>query len=167
MKQVITTQKVSQFYKVIGQANTGKLSDSEKIAFWRISMAFFQIAGKYDEMVADATKKLKPQDEDFDSMLEKVQQFEDMIKNGITDEKQLPIGIAEEQKWMKEVFLPYDKNVKEAIRPYAEKEVTLTFDGMTEEGFEHLLISNDWNFMFAQNLHDIIVETKKEKKNEK
>jgi len=168
MKQAITTQKASWLYKIVGQANTSKLTDSEKIALWRLSRVIHPVASKYDEAVADATNKLKPQDKDFDEILGKAQQLEAMVRGGITDQTKYPIGIAEYDKWMKEVMLPYNNNVIEAVKPYAERKVSLVYDGLTEEGFEHLFASNDWTLDFAQKLSEFIVEpTKKEKKNEK
>ena len=55
-------------------------------------------------------------------------------------------------------YAEYQKTVNDALKEFAQKEVEITFDPITEETFQKLMNSNDWNFGQVTNVGDVIVK---------
>jgi hypothetical protein len=55
-------------------------------------------------------------------------------------------------------FHAYNKLVNDAVKDFAEKEVELEIDPLTEDAFGKLMASNEWTMEQAVVLGDIITE---------
>ena len=155
MKKKILTAKVLDAYRIISTAKYAKLDDEDKIRVWKIARALKPIATKFEEDSKDAAEKLKPT-EDFSDRLQNAQEFEMAQKNPDADATKLKMGAAEYHEFIKE-FKEYDKLVAKAVKEFADKEVELDFDGISEDVFGQLMSSNDWTMEQAVTISDIII----------
>lgn len=156
MKQNIKTEKILAAWRVINTAKYNKLEDADKIKVWKISRAFQPVATKFEEDSKDAAEKMKPT-EDFTERLQKAQEYEQKIKDANLDASTLPMGAAEYSEFVKE-FQNYNKLVGDAIKEFAEKEVEVEFDKLSEDAFGKLMASNEWNMNQVIELGTLIVE---------
>lgn len=153
MKTKITTENVLGAYNVINTAKYTKLDDADKIKVWKIARAMKPVATHFEEDSKDAAEKLKP--ENFDDNLQKAQEYERILKeNG--DMSKAAMGAAEYDKFIKSLK-EYNELVNKAIKDFADKEVTLEFEPISEDAFGKLMASNDWNFEQAMKLGVLIV----------
>lgn len=152
-KKTFKTEKVLAAYHLLGSAKYGKLSDEDKIKVWKIARALKPIATKYDEDMKDAAEKLKP--EGFDENLRKASEYERVTKDKEADASKLEMGAAEFGDFIKELQ-KYNRLVNDAVREFADKEVELTFDTLSEEAFGKLMASNDWTVEQAETAGDTV-----------
>lgn len=153
-KMTLKTDKVLKAYNIISQAKYTKLDDADKIKVWKIARALKPVATKYDEDTKDAAEKLKP--EGFDESLRKAQEYERIAKDKDANASGLEMGAAEYGKFIGELQ-KYNRLVNDAVREFADKEVELTFDALSEEAFTKLMNSNDWTMAQALAVGEIIV----------
>lgn len=155
MEQKIKTEKVLAAYRVLSTAKYGKMSDDDKVKVWKIARAMKPFATQFEDDSKDAAEKFKPT-EDFTDMLQKAQEFERM-RNAGEDMSKAPMGAAEYNQFLKE-FQKYNQLVGDAVKEFADKEVTLTFDGLSEDAFGKLMSSNDWTVEQAMEIGQIVLE---------
>lgn len=154
MKKTVKTEKVLAAWRVLSAAKYMKLEDADKIKVWKISRALQPVAKKFDEDTKDAADKLKPS-EDFDERLQHAQEYERVQKDAKADASTLKMGPAEYQQFMKDLNA-YNKLVGEAVKEFAEKEVEIDIETLTEESFGKLMNSNEWNFEQAIMVSEMI-----------
>ena len=140
-KQTIKTEKVLSAYRVLSTAKYTKMDDADKIKVWKIARALKPVATKFEDDSKDAAEKFKP--EGFDENLRKAQEFERVTKDADADASKLEMGAAEYNEFIKELQ-KYNKLVGDAIKEYAEKEVEVEFDALSEDAFGKLMASNEW-----------------------
>lgn len=160
MKQTIKTDEVLKAFKVLSTAKYDKLSDEDKIKLWKITCAMMPYTTKYEELEKDAAQKFKPTTEGFDERLEKAQGVERMLHFPNYDATKLPMGAAEYNQFIVNEMNPYNKVVAEALKEFADKEIEITFDGISSEAFGKLMASNDWVMGNVAKLGMLIVEQK-------
>jgi hypothetical protein len=97
---------------------------------------------------------MKPND-DFDEQLMKAQEYEREIRKPDCDASKLPMGAAQYQEFVDE-FKTYQKLVNDTIKDFAEKEVTVEFEPISEDAFGKLMASNDWTLEQVATLGEII-----------
>jgi hypothetical protein len=144
MKKTIKTEKVLALWRVLGQAKYTKMEDADKIKVWKIGRVLKPIAEKFEDESKDAAEKLKPM-ENFDELLQNAQEFERVTKTPKADASELKMGAAEYGAFLKELQ-NYNKLVSEAVKGFADKEVEVEFEPISEEAFGKLMNSNDWTF---------------------
>lgn len=154
-KKTIKTDKVLQVWQVLGTAKYTKLDDADKIKVWKISRVLKPIAEKFDEETKDAAEKLKPT-KDFDQRLQDAQEYERVSKDASADASKLKMGAAEYGEFIKEVRR-YNQLVSDAVKDFAEKEVEVEFEPLSEDAFVKLMASNDWNYGQIMQI-DLIME---------
>lgn len=154
MKQKVKTEKVLAAFNVLNTAKYGKLDDQDKIKVWKIARLLKPIATKFDEESKDAAEKMKPT-EDFSDRLQKAQQYEQDIRKPDYDAEKLPMGPNEYRDFIEE-FKKYQKLVNDAVKEFADKEVELEFEPVSEEVFGKLMASNDWTMDQVTTLGDMI-----------
>lgn len=142
MKTKITTEKVLNAYRIISGAKYTKMDDADKIKVWKIARALKPVADKFEDDSKDAAEKMKPS-EDFADNLQKAQEFERITKEKDFDASKLPMGVAEYNEFIKK-FQDYNRLVGEAVKEFAEKEVEIEFEPLSEESFGKLMASNEW-----------------------
>ena len=148
------TEDVLKAYQVISTAKYGKLDDADKIKVWKIARSLKPVAEKFREDSEDAQQKMKPND-DFDEQLMKAQEYEREIRKPDCDASKLPMGAAQYQEFVDE-FKAYQKLVNDTIKDFAEKEVEVSFDPISEDAFGKLMASNDWTLEQVATLGEII-----------
>lgn len=157
MKELTTkTESLYGAYVVLSQAKYSKLSDDEKIKVWKIARAMKPMAAKFEEDSKDASEKLQPY-EGFADDIQKANEYREKIRQKNLDATTLPMGPAEYDEFMKK-FNAYQKTVSNALKEYAEKEVKMKFEPLSEETFGKLLASNDWQMNQVIAIGEIIVK---------
>ena len=154
MKKTIKTERVLTAFRVLNTAKYTKMSDEDKIKVWKIARALKPVADKFEDDSKDAAEKFKPT-EDFAERLQKAQEFERM-RNAGEDMTNAPMGAAEYGEFLKE-FQKYNQTVGEAVKEFAEKEVEVEFDVLTEEAFGKLMASNEWEMAQTLEIGQIIL----------
>lgn len=155
MKQTLKTEKILSAYRVISTAKYSKLDDADKVKVWKIAKAMKPVATQFDEDSKDAAEKLKPTD-DFGERLQKAQEYERMLRAN-EDMSKSPMGAAEYDAFLKE-FQDYNKLVSDAVKEFADKEVELVFEGISEDAFGKLMASNEWTMEQVIEIGTLIVE---------
>ena len=155
MTRKVRTELLLVVFNVLNTAKYGKLDDQDKIKVWKIARQMKPIATKFVEETKDAAEKMKPGD-DFDDRLQKAQEFE-RLRNTNGDMSKSPMGAAEYQEFIVE-FKNYQKLVSDAVKEYADKEVEIEFEPVSEEVFGKLMSSNDWTVDQTTTLGDFICE---------
>lgn len=155
VKKTIKTDKILSAFRVLNTAKYAKMDDADKIKVWKIARALKPVADKFDDASKDAAEKLKPS-EDFADKLQKAQEFERM-RNANEDMTKAPIGAAEYNEFIKE-FKNYRKLVDDAIKEFADKEVEVEFEPITEAAFGKLISSNDWDMSMVMEIGSLVLE---------
>ena len=156
MKQKMKTEKVFSAFVVLSTAKYEKLSDEEKIKVWKIARALKPVAAKFEEDSKDAAEKLVPYKE-FPEDLQRAEDYRIKIKKPDLDPATLPMGAAEYSEFLQKQA-KYQKTVNDAMKEFAQAEVEVNFEPITEETFQKLMNSNDWNFGQVTNIGDVIVK---------
>lgn len=156
MKKVIKTKNVLSAFNVLNTAKYGSMDDADKIKVWKIARALKPIATQFEEDSKDAAEKMKPEIEGgFDDMLAKAQEYERLRRDPQADMSKSPIGAAQYDTFVAE-FKKYNSLVEKSVKDFAEKEVELEFEPLTEDAFGKLMASNDWTMNQVCALAEII-----------
>lgn len=150
----VKTEKVLGAFNVLNTAKYAKMDDADKIKVWKIARALKPIATKFDEDSKDAAEKLKP--EGFDDDLRKAQEYERVIKDKEADASKLEMGAAEYGEFIKKLK-EMNKLVADALKEFANKEVDIDFEPISEDAFTKLMASNDWTMEQAVMIGELIV----------
>lgn len=154
MKKTVKTSEILSVYQIIGNAKYGKMSDDDKVKVWKITRKLKPVATKFEDDTKDAADKMKPY-EDFDQKLQKAQEYE-RLKN----DKKPTIDVMSTADYDKFIadFKQYKNIVDKAIKEFADKEVEIEFDAISEEAFGKLITSNDWTFGQVTLLGEFVCE---------
>lgn len=147
------TEKILAAYRVLSGAKYGKLDDDGKIAVWKITRKLKPVAEKFDEDSRDAAEKFKF--DDFDKTLKVAQEYERLRKNG---EPTIVVMTTTEYDAFIAKLKGYNKLVSDALNEFADKDVELGFDKLTEDAFGKLMASNDWTMEQTMAVSDVISE---------
>ncbi len=141
MVNKIKTGKVLDAYRIISGAKYTKMDDADKIKVWKIARALKPVADNFEDDSKDAAEKFKP--EGFADNLQKAQEFERITKEKDFDASKLPMGVAEYNEFIKKLQ-DYNRLVGEAVKEFADKEVEIEFEPLSEDAFGKLMASNEW-----------------------
>lgn len=150
MKTTIKTEKVLKVYQILNTTKYGKLDDADKVKVWKIARKLKPVATKFDEDSKDAAEKLKPY-EGFEDDLQKAQEYERL--KGVNAK----MDIEEYQKFIA-AFKAYQELVGKAVKEYADVEVEVEFDTISEDAFSKLMASNEWTLDQAVEIGEFITE---------
>ena len=150
MKTTIKTEKVLKVYQILNTTKYGKLDDADKVKVWKIARKLKPVATKFDEDSKDAAEKLKPY-EGFEDDLQKAQEYERL--KGVNAK----MDIDEYQKFIAK-FKAYQELVGKAVKEYADVEVEVEFDTISEDAFSKLMASNEWTLDQAVEIGEFITE---------
>ena len=154
MTRKVKTEKVLGAFNVLNTAKYAKMDDADKIKVWKIARALKPIATKFDEDSKDAAEKLKP--EGFDDDLRKAQEYERVTKDKDADASKMEMGAAEYGEFIKKLK-EMNKLVADALKEFANKEVDIDFEPISEDAFTKLMASNDWTMEQAVMIGELIV----------
>lgn len=153
MKKVtIKTEKVLQVFQILKDAKYSKMADDDKIKLWKIARAMKPIATKFEEDSKDAAEKLKP--EGLDVTLEKAKDYEQKKQKGDAD---LPMTEAEYLEFINGDWQKFNKLVAKAVKEFADAEVELEIDPLSEEALQKLMSSNDWKMEQVMTVGDFLL----------
>jgi hypothetical protein len=154
MKKTIKTDSVLKMFNVINNAKYSKMDDANKIKVWKIARLLKPIASKFEEDSKDAAEKMKPF-EDFDEKLQKARDYESAKQQG-KDTAEI-MRDADYEYFLKD-FREYQKLVEKAVKEFADKEVDVEFDALSEDAFGQLMSSNEWNVEQTVLVGDFVCE---------
>lgn len=152
MNKTMKTDAVLEVFNILNAANYKKLDDADKIKLWKIARVMKPVAKKFEDDSKDAAEKMKP--ENLDENLEKAKAYEQKKQKG---EEDLPMTEQEYLAFLRETWNPFNQLVAKAIKEFAEKEVELDFEPLSEEAFGKLMASNDWTVEKVMTLGNVIV----------
>ena len=129
------TLDIISVYKVLNEAKLSKMDDSDKFKVIKAVRALRVITNDFEELVKDVQEKLK--DESFEEMQAKAQKWQE-------EGEKTSISV-EERKSINQYFNDYSNKVDKCLKEEGEKDNELTFEKLTDEAFDKLTASNDWN----------------------
>lgn len=154
MKKTAKTSEILSVYNVLSSAKYTKLDDADKIKVWKLARKMKPIATKFDEDSKDAAEKLKPS-EAFDERLSKAREYERLQTEG---KPTVDIMTTADYKRFLDEIGQYNRLVGDAVKEFADKEVEMEFDALSEESFGLLMASNEWTIAQVTTLGDFICE---------
>lgn len=129
------TSTIIEVYQLLNTAKLTKMESKEKFQVIRIMRAMKPVAEEWDSFVKTMDEKLR--DDNHEEMLAKAQQWQ---KEGEKTTLSL-----DERMAVNEYFGKLDKERRELIASEQSNEANVLFDKLTEEAFERLMDSNDFN----------------------
>lgn len=129
------TSTIIEVYQLLNTAKLTKMESKEKFQVIKIMRAMKPVAEEWDSFVKTIDEKLKG--ENHEEMLSKAQQWQ---KEG----EKTTLSI-DERMAVNEYFGKFDHERKQLVASEQSKEVNIIFDKLTEEAFERLVDSNDFN----------------------
>ena len=142
------TNSIVSVFNLLNSAKINKVNDSGKIKIIKAVRQMKPIANGFDELLNDARERLKG--EEHEEMSEKAGRWQmegDTVD--LTDEEKIAIN---------NYFIAYSNRIDECIKEEADREHELTFAKLTEEEFEGLISSNDWDVKTIMEIQEIICE---------
>lgn len=162
----IKVSEVIAVSQILDSAKYTELEKADKSKLLRLTLAFKDVTDKFNEDTKTVAEKIKKSDfKDYDEHLSKVQEYE-RLQQTKGDMSKAPIGAAEHDKFMNEEYIPFNELVNETMKPYAEKEISLDVELLSESAFDGLMSSNDWTIGQVKFLAGYIREEKKDKSKE-
>lgn len=142
------TNSIVTVFNLLNSAKINEVITSGKIKIIKAVREMKPIANGFDELLNDAREKLKG--ENHDEMAEKASRWQQLGDEvDLTDEEKIAINT---------YFMEYGNRIDECIREESEKEHTLLFTKLTEEEFEGLISSNDWDVKTIMDIEEIMCE---------
>lgn len=144
----MTTDKCVALYKVLNEVKLTKLADADKYLIIKMLKKLRPIAENFEAYQKDAGERLKPTN--WDEIIEKAQKWQqEGEETTLTDEEKKEINLA---------IYTYDNSVRSCISEELMIENEVEYKKISEEAFEKLLASNDWDAKTALFISDEIVE---------
>lgn len=142
------TNNVVSVFNLLNSAKINEVSTSGKIKIIKAVRVLKPIATGFDELLNDAREKL--QGENHEEMTEKAIRWQqEGDKVDLTDEEKIAVNM---------YFQEYGNRIDECVKEEAEREHELDFPKLTEEEFEGLISSNDWDVKTIMDIQDAICE---------
>lgn len=140
------TNSIVTVFNLLNSAKINEVSTSGKIKIIKAVREMKPIANGFDELLNDAREKLKG--ENHDEMAEKANRWQQLGDEvDFTDEEKIAINA---------YFMEYGNRIDECVKEEAEKEHILSFTRLTEEEFEGLISSNDWDVRTIMDIEEIM-----------
>jgi hypothetical protein len=147
-------ENVAQVFNILNAAKYSKLNDDERIALWKITRAMKPVALKLKDDIQDAAQHMKPSD-DFDQRLALARQYEQAQRDG----KEFDKLSKEDYDAFIQEWKNYSKLVDTAVKEFADEEVEIDIEPITEETLSRLMASNDsWTMENAVIISDMIMQ---------
>ena len=156
-KITIKTEKILEVFNILNGAKYAKLEDGDKVKLWKVTRKLKPIAVQFEDDTKDACEKFKEGFENLDERLQNAQEFEAAQRNPDADVSGLKMGAAEHDEFIKGDWNEYNKLVGKAVKEFAEKEVEVEFEEISEDAFAKLMASNNWTFGQVCALEEIIL----------
>lgn len=142
------TNSIVTVFNLLNSAKINEVATSGKIKIIKAVREMKPIANGFDELLNDAREKLKG--ENHDEMAEKANRWQQLGDEvDFTDEEKIAINA---------YFMEYGNRIDECVKEEAEKEHILSFTRLTEEEFEGLISSNDWDVRTIMDIEEIMCD---------
>lgn len=142
----LAVKDVVDVYERLDAANMGKMSGKAQVKLVKIVRKLKGLATPFVEAEKDAREKLKGEDH---------AKMEEMAKKWNEEGRDCTLTV-EDRKKVLSYFNEYKKNVDESLQDEWEKEYEVELEKLTEEEFECLLESNEWNASTVSAIMDIV-----------
>lgn len=151
MEKTVKTKTVVEVFSIMKTAKYSKMSDAEKISVWKIYKAIKTIGKEFEDDVEDLKQKLVPY-ENFADDVQKAINYENakMNNTAISDMTD------DDYKKFINTFRHFNDAVKDAVKEFEEKEVTITIEPLKEDAFDRFRASNDWTFEQSSIVEDFV-----------
>jgi hypothetical protein len=147
-------ENVAQVFNILNAAKYSKLNDDERIALWKITRAMKPVALKLKDDIQDAAQHMKPSD-DFDQRLALARQYEQAQRDGKEFDK---LNKEDYDAFIHE-WRNYSKLVDTAVKEFADEDVEINIEPITEETLSRLMASNEsWTMEKAVIVSDMIMQ---------
>ena len=157
MKKVkIKTEKALEVFNILKGASYQKLTDEDKVKVWKAYRALHPVATKFDEDSKDAAEKLKP--EGFDEKLQNAQEYERVTKDPDADTSNLKMGAAEYGEFINGDWKNFNRLLSDAVKDFADAEVVIGLEPLSEDAFSKLMASNDWRMEQVRIVSEFITD---------
>jgi hypothetical protein len=154
MRKKMKAENVAQVYNILNAAKYSKLNDDERIALWKITRALKPVATKLKDDIQDAAQHMKPSD-DFDQRLALARQYEQAHRDGKEFDK---LNKEDYDAFIHE-WREYSKLVDTAVKEFADEDVEINIEPITEETLSRLMASNEsWTMEKAVIVSDMIMQ---------
>jgi hypothetical protein len=154
MRKKTKAENVAQVYNILNAAKYSKLNDDERIALWKITRAMKPVALKLKDDIQDAAQHMKPSD-DFDKRLALARQYEQAQRDGKEFDK---LNKEDYDAFIHE-WRNYSKLVDTAVKEFADEDVEINIEPITEETLSRLMASNEsWTMEKAVIVSDMIMQ---------
>ena len=154
MKKTVKTSVIINVYNVLSGAKYGAMSDADKIKLFKISRKLKPIAQQFEEDSRDCAEKMKPT-EDFTDRLRRWQEYNQLKSN---NQPTIDIMTNAEHDAFTEEWNKYNELVGKAMKEYADKEVNVDFEPISEDALVKLMESNEWTLGHVAIVGDFICE---------
>ena len=142
------TNSIVTVFNLLNSAKINEVATSGKIKVIKAVREMKPIATSFDELLNDAREKLKG--DNHDEMAEKASRWQQQGDEvDLTDEEKIAINT---------YFMEYGNRIDECVKEEAEKEHILSFTRLTEEEFEGLISSNDWDVKTIMDIEEIMCD---------
>lgn len=142
------TNSIVTVFNLLNSAKINEVATSGKIKVIKAVREMKPIATSFDELLNDAREKLRG--DNHDEMAEKASRWQQQGDEvDLTDEEKIAINA---------YFMEYGNRIDECVKDEAEKEHTLSFTRLTEEEFEGLISSNDWDVKTIMDIEEIMCD---------
>jgi hypothetical protein len=147
-------ENVAQVFNILNAAKYSKLNDDERIALWKITRSMKPVATKLKDDIQDAAQHMKPSD-DFDKRLALARQYEQAQRDGKEFDK---LNKEDYDAFIHE-WRNYSKLVDTAVKEFADEDVEINIEPITEETLSRLMASNEsWTMEKAVIVSDMIMQ---------
>lgn len=127
-------KSIVEAYKLLGNAKTTNLDDTDKGKILKARKAMRPIADEFEAFLKDAQEMFKPEDwEEVQGKLSKWQQEGE--KTTLSEEERIAINKA---------LIGYQSAIDKAVKAELEKEIEIEIEKLSEGADIKLMTANDW-----------------------
>ena len=143
----LKVSEVIGVYSTLKDAKLTKMESADKFKVIKIMRPMQGVADEWDKFMENVDKKL--QKENHEEIIQKARKWqEEREKTTLTDEEKIEIN---------RYLITFQKEKDECVKDELEKVVSLDFEKLTQDAFEKLIDSNDWEVNKMMQLESLIV----------
>lgn len=143
----LKVSEVIGVYSTLKDAKLTKMESADKFKVIKIMRPMQGVADEWDKFMENVDKKL--QKENHEEIIQKARKWQEAgEKTTLTDEEKIEIN---------RYLITFQKEKDECVKDELEKVVSLDFEKLTQDAFEKLIDSNDWEVNKMMQLESLIV----------
>lgn len=144
----LKVSEVVGVYRTLKDAKLTKMESADKFKVIKIMRPMQGVADEWDKFMENVDKKL--QKENHEEIIEKARKWQqEGEKTTLTDEEKVEIN---------RYLMAFQQEKDECVKDELEKVVSLDFEKLTQDAFEKLIDSNDWEVSKMMQLEIIATE---------